>query len=856
MKTLSRLLHITACIPVLIVPTAAFAADHSWCVTGPAKTPNPGGDPVTYAVVSAVCSQDASCCNTAGGRWSVSCIEKGNTYAVTRTRQDICGGGAWKEGPISGTTEYYPRDFNLFTVTGDAASVQSVADPIATAGKFSVSGFSLNYNHRNPIALVSQGNVSLLSGTVVYGMVDYSAGYTAQNVTYAAGSPPTGPVVPSPIDFTHANTSLVAMSAALGDYPTNGTVTNQWGNVTFTGSDPELDVFSVAASAIANANNFTFSVPRNSHVIVNVTGTSPVLQNAGISGNTASNTLWNFPNALTLKLSSVGLPGSVLAPTATATLQNGNVSGSVVVASAPTASFAFGSAPFDMPGAVSMPSCNYACLCVDPTWSCSGNTVLDSAGHAVGISPEAGFLQLDSETYKGENVSRTSPTHRVWYSFQPAQSAPASKPLAVFFNGGPGSGTTPILFNFNTAPMTLDPQRTGGAPIAPNADSWTRFANLLYIDAPGTGFSYPVANSNGAQPDVGYDMDREAGMVASTLMRFLIRHPALQSSPVVIVGESYGGTRAQLLLGDIYNYANLTNSSASYNDAQLSADAAQYFRAVFGTATPTATQIAGKFSHQFLIEPALVGQQQWNHNAFSGTGCIDNDALCWQTTPPHLGNCDPYDCDQPANWSDNLEATASDNLVSNVSTLSTALGIDATTIEWMYGRERTAVYKHGAGNCSTSTQMTSTFGALGSGDCYLLTFNDDVLTYYGYGTGSPSNPWETNSRGTQVGTAFAQNIAAGVKSLVSVASFDSVVYSPAIPPALTDLITAGQLPFVSLVQYQPGTPYTPPLSTPGLTLLAYTSGATPLVAMPVYQAGHSVSERQPHALLTDAITWY
>jgi hypothetical protein len=322
----------------------------------------------------------------------------------------------------------------------------------------------------------------------------------------------------------------------------------------------------------------------------------------------------------------------------------------------------------------------------------------------------------------------------------------------------------------------------------------------------------------------------------------------------MIVGESYGGARSQLLLNDLYNYASLSNSAAPYNDAQVSADVAAYFSTVFGTATPTAAQVATKFNRQFLIEPVVVGKQQEDLllSQAPGTGCVNNNALCFETAPNDPGNCDIYNCDQPANWSNNLEWSAVEVLVNNVSTLNTALGVDATTIQWLYANQRTAAYEHNsAGYCVPSPALTSTFGALGPNDCYLLTLNDAVTADYG-----GSDNWDTDLRGVQVGLAFTNNMLAGVRTFVTVAAFDRVVWTPSIPPAIEQLIGASELPLVSDALYEPTASYTPVLSSRGLSLFDYKSGVTSTVAMPAYQSGHSVSMRTPDALLADVKAWH
>src|SRR5262245_14597516 len=109
------------------------------------------------------------------------------------------------------------------------------------------------------------------------------------------------------------------------------------------------------------------------------------------------------------------------------------------------------------------------------------------------MSDEAGFVEIEPVTYAihhdGTRTEMTSGRARLFYAFQAADDRPEERPLAVIFNGGPGAATG-ILFGFSTARQTLDPARSGGALVGPNAASWTRFANLLYVDARGTGFSY------------------------------------------------------------------------------------------------------------------------------------------------------------------------------------------------------------------------------------------------------------------------------------------------------------------------------------------------------------------------------
>jgi hypothetical protein len=106
-------------------------------------------------------------------------------------------------------------------------------------------------------------------------------------------------------------------------------------------------------------------------VIVNVTGAAPTIQSAGFdrrNGLAAERILWNFPDATRLRLSSVSLPGSVLAPSADAGFTYGSLLGTAVVkSSVGTASFALRGATFEMPQFCGTPD-------FDPTiWNASGS---------------------------------------------------------------------------------------------------------------------------------------------------------------------------------------------------------------------------------------------------------------------------------------------------------------------------------------------------------------------------------------------------------------------------------------------------------------------------------------------------
>ncbi|HEY6476241.1 MAG TPA: hypothetical protein VI456_06630, partial [Polyangia bacterium] len=474
------------------------------------------------------------------------------------------------------------------------------------------------------------------------------------------------------------------------------------------------------------------------------------------------------------------------------------------------------------------------CLCRDPSWSCSADTCVDPAGHAIGLGPEAGFFEIDGGNYVAEGQARVSPTNRIWYSFQPATANPASKPLAVLFNGGPGSATSAYLFSFNTAPWTLDPAVAASEPIVADPTSWAAFANLLYIDAPGTGFSYPLALANGTQPSVGIDLDRDAADVVRVVVRFLDRHPALQSGPVIVVGESYGGTRSTLMLDRLLNYQELATAGAVYQDAGLEADLLSHFAAVYPGTSPTSVspaQIASQFGHQALIEPVVTGSSQWNINTPDTSVCV--------------ANYEPYQCDQPNGWYSQVTTAASTNLVT-LATMKQALGVDPTTIGWMYASARTQAYGRNPGGGIAAPDLVSKFGALDANDTYFMLLNEQVTPGYS----STSRYWTDPT----IGVSFLDDVAY-VDTFITDARLDAVVWAPSIPASFQDYptIVSG-----ATVDMTPRSGF----DRAGWIEVTYQPGVAPTssireIRFPYYAtAGHSVSMKEPGPLLADVMQWY
>ncbi|MBV9945968.1 MAG: hypothetical protein JOZ69_03880, partial [Myxococcales bacterium] len=264
----------------------------------------------------------------------------------------------------------------------------------------------------------------------------------------------------------------------------------------------------------------------------------------------------------------------------------------------------------------------------------------DDEAAASSPSDEAGFVDVPPQAagapYPG----------RMFYVFEAADSDPAHKPLVVFFNGGPGYATSLGLLAYGTARATLDPTAAGGSPATSNPASWTSFANLLYVDERQAGFSYGLAPDAGPAGHGGtctFSPQGDAADFVRAVLRFLDGHAALRDAPVVLVGLSYGGERASLVL-DLLLW---TARTATAVDGALAAEIQAHYDAVFPAhagSPPPPELAATQFGHAVLIQPLLFNAYQYDVQA------------TLQAMDPHVGQVpadrDPYDVLEAQGWAD------------------------------------------------------------------------------------------------------------------------------------------------------------------------------------------------------------
>jgi len=223
-------------------------------------------------------------------------------------------------------------DFNVFLTGAATLTYSDIEGRFAAGGDVALVGYSVGTQLLvTTDALITGGSIDFDSGAVNGNLVHAGAANLAPSV-YVTGSVSQA----APIDFAAAATDLALLCSDLAAMPANGQTDFQWGTIRLAGLDPVLNVFAVDAADLAAAHTLRFVVPAGSTALVNVTGAGTHdMSNMGflMANANASRTLFTMCDADALTLSGVGVMGSILAPGAAVSFDNGQLNGTLVAAS-------------------------------------------------------------------------------------------------------------------------------------------------------------------------------------------------------------------------------------------------------------------------------------------------------------------------------------------------------------------------------------------------------------------------------------------------------------------------------------------------------------------------------------------
>ncbi|MGE5540333.1 MAG: S10 family peptidase [Gemmatimonas sp.] len=165
------------------------------------------------------------------------------------------------------------------------------------------------------------------------------------------------------------------------------------------------------------------------------------------------------------------------------------------------------------------------------------------AGRALNYTARAGALTLT-----GEDGDATAEVFYVAYALA---DAPATRPLTIAFNGGPGASSA-YLHLGALGPRAIDlgdgrsPPGGQEPKVVDNPDTWLPFTDLLFIDPVGTGYSHAMRDVKDV-PKEFWGVRQDIDSLAQIIRRALVRLDRV-GAPLYLVGESYGGFRGARLV--------------------------------------------------------------------------------------------------------------------------------------------------------------------------------------------------------------------------------------------------------------------------------------------------------------------
>ena len=191
---------------------------------------------------------------------------------------------------------------------------------------------------------------------------------------------------------------------------------------------------------------------------------------------------------------------------------------------------------------------------LEPNSLVTENETVTTSRHRIAF----GDRMLEYRADAGSVVVRADddrPLASVFYLAYVADQAESGvrRPLTFLFNGGPGSASLWLNiggFGPRRAP-TATPAPTPPAPytVGDNPHSLLEHSDLVFLDAPGTGYSrlFP-----GVAPAEVWGVDQDVDAFARAITRYLTI-TSNWNAPRFLFGESYGTTRAAALVHTLQN---------------------------------------------------------------------------------------------------------------------------------------------------------------------------------------------------------------------------------------------------------------------------------------------------------------
>jgi carboxypeptidase C (cathepsin A) len=183
----------------------------------------------------------------------------------------------------------------------------------------------------------------------------------------------------------------------------------------------------------------------------------------------------------------------------------------------------------------------------------------------------------------------------------------ADRPIMFLYNGGPGSSTVWLHMGAfgPRRVVTADDTHTPAAPysLVSNAYSLLDVADLVFIDAPGTGFSR-IAGKDKEKEFWGVDPDGHA--FSQFILQFLSKY-GRWNSPKYLFGESYGTPRSAVVINELE-----TEDDVDFNGVVLLSQILNFDLSVDGPQFNPGTDEA------YVTALPTYAATAWYHNLIGG----------------------------------------------------------------------------------------------------------------------------------------------------------------------------------------------------------------------------------------------
>ena len=215
---------------------------------------------------------------------------------------------------------------------------------------------------------------------------------------------------------------------------------------------------------------------------------------------------------------------------------------------------------------------------------------------------------------KADESSAEASMFFVYYAKKGA--SPESRPITFLYNGGPGSATVWLHMGAfgPKRVVTADDTHTPAAPyqVVDNNATLLDASDLVFIDAPGTGFSR-VAGKDKDKAFFGVDQDAHA--FSEFIKAFLSKYNRW-NSPKYLYGESYGTPRSAVVANELE-----TQDSVDLNGVMLLSQILNFTLSVDGPETDPGVDLP------YIVALPTYAATAWYHHKLPGQQPKDFNAF-------------------------------------------------------------------------------------------------------------------------------------------------------------------------------------------------------------------------------------